>query len=139
MSVEQNKAIVRRNYEELWNQRQFDLVDELYAPTSLSSGAGGDRPPGPAGFKQLMQSYLSSFPDLRFTVETMIAEGDYVATVWRVSGTYQGGALNLPTSAIGQQTHQRGVTINRLKDGKILEGFNSMDQLEMLKNLGVMG
>lgn len=139
MSVEQNKAIVRRNYDELWNQRKFDLVDELYAPGSVSTGAGGDRPPGPDGFKQLMQSYLSSFPDLHFTVETMIAEGDYVATVWSVSGTYQGGALNLPASAMGQRTQQRGITVNRLKDGKIVEGFNSMDQLEMLKNLGVMG
>ncbi len=138
MSTEHNKAVVRRNFEELWNQRKLELAHELYAADSISLGFGGDRPPGPAGFQQLVQNNLASFPDLHMTIEQMVAEGDMVATVWVTTGTYQGGAPNVPASALGKRVTLRGVTVNRFKDGKIVEGFNSMDQLDLLRQLGVL-
>lgn len=138
MSTEHNKTIIRRNYEELWNGRRFELADEFYASDSVSGGAGSERAPGPEGFKQLMKRMIAGFPDLHFSILNMIGEGDSVATLWEVSGTYRGGTPGFPDSAIGKRTTQRGVTVNRLRDGKIIEGFNSMDQLEMLKNLGIL-
>ena len=89
MSTEDNKALVRRFYEEVFNQRNLALVDHLFTtnhvfhnpPTTLH---------GTEEFKQLLSVYITAFPDAHFTVEDEIAEGERVVIRWTVTGTHKG-------------------------------------------------
>lgn len=87
MSVEENKALSRRTFEEIWNQGNLAAIDALYAADQVSHGLGMDVPPGVAGLKQFVASYRTAYPDTHFTVEDQIAEGDKVATRWSAAGT----------------------------------------------------
>ena len=73
---EENKAIARRVYGEVWNNRNTAAVDDLYEPDHIRHGATGE--PGNEGYRKFVALYTDAFPDIRFTVEDMIAEGDKV-------------------------------------------------------------
>ena len=85
MSVEGNKAFVQRYIEEAWNKGNIDVVDELYGANFSGGGYGGVE-----GLKAAITSYRTSFPDLHFTVEEVIAEGYKVAYRWTARGTDHG-------------------------------------------------
>jgi predicted ester cyclase len=84
MSVEENKALIQRYIEEVWNNGNIDVLDELY-DASFSGGSYG----GIAGLKAVVISYRTSFPDLNFTIEESIAEEDKIAYRWTARGTHQ--------------------------------------------------
>src|SRR5687767_6804824 len=95
MSIEKNRAIVKRFYDELWNQRRFSVADEIFAETcvthQLRSGeAPLATPRGPADVKQHVDEWLAGFPDLRFEVEEIVAEGDLVASRSAMRGSHKG-------------------------------------------------
>jgi steroid delta-isomerase-like uncharacterized protein len=114
MSVEANKAFVKRYVEEPWNKGNVDVLDEMCAPSFHLEGLGGVEE-----FKAVITAIRTSFPDLHFTVEEIIAEGDKVAYRWTARGTHQGEYEGIaPTGKIITQT---GITIIRLADGKVVE------------------
>jgi predicted SnoaL-like aldol condensation-catalyzing enzyme len=78
MSTEENKAVVRRIWEEILNKGDLALVDEIIATNYVGHGPGGQEVKGSEGLKQLFTMYLNAFPDLHFTIEDMVAEGDKV-------------------------------------------------------------
>ena len=135
MSAEDNKALVRRLYEEVFNQRSLALVDELCTtnhvyhnpPTTLH---------GREEFKQLLSLYITAFPDAQFTVEDEIAEGDRVASRYTFRGTHQGELMGI--SPTGKQVTVTGIIINRILNGKVEEGWLNFDALGMLQQLGVV-
>jgi predicted SnoaL-like aldol condensation-catalyzing enzyme len=90
MSVEENKAIVRRVFEEIWNKGNLALVDELYASDYIRHNASAGSPPGPAGEKRHRAAFRAAFPDLAITAGDVIAEGDRVAVRYHWQGTHQG-------------------------------------------------
>ncbi len=135
MSTEDNKALVRRLYEEVFNQRKLAVVDELCTthhvfhnpPTTLH---------GREEFKQLLSLYFTAFPDARFTVEDQIVQGDKVASRYTFRGTHQGELMGIPPT--GKQVTVTGITINRIAGGKSEEGWLNFDALGMLQQLGVI-
>jgi steroid delta-isomerase-like uncharacterized protein len=114
MSVEENKAFVQRYVEEPWNKGNVDALDELCAPNFHLEGFGGVEE-----FKATIKAFRKSFPDLHFTVEEIIAEGDKVAYRWTARGTHQGEYEGVAPT--GKTITSTGITIIRLADGKVVE------------------
>jgi steroid delta-isomerase-like uncharacterized protein len=138
MSTEQNKTIVRRYWEEVWNQGNLAVVDELIATDFDGHPAPSDADfgRGPAGQKQLVGLYAGAFPDMRMTIDDMAADGDRVVLRWTARGTNTGEMMGMP--ATGKRATVTGIVINRLAGGKIVEGWTNFDALGMLQQLGVI-
>ena len=138
MSME-NRAIVRRLYEEVWNLRRFELLDELISPSYAYHGPIlGDREVGsPAGlevYKRIVTTFLKGFPDLRLTVRDTLGEGEKIVVLWTLSGTHRGEFMGIP--ATNKNVSTDGITINHLYDGKIIDSYASWDAYSLLKVLG---
>lgn len=136
MPPAENKAIVRRFYEEAWDQGRLDVIDEAFADDYVRHDLRPSRPlPGPEGMRQLTSDFRAAFPDLRFEVGLMVAEGEFVAARWTASGTHTGrwGAVE-PT---GRSATFSGVNIFRFESGEVAEIWNHRDDLGLMEQLGV--
>jgi steroid delta-isomerase-like uncharacterized protein len=136
MSSEQNKAIVRRLFEEPW-KGNLDVVDELVASDYIGHDPANPEPlHGPAGVKEFISTYRAAFPDARITVEQQLAEGDLVATRWSGRGTHEGELLGIQPT--GKQATVSGLTISRLVGGKVVEEFQNWDTFGLMQQLGAI-
>ena len=138
MSAEENKAVVRREVEELYNHTgNLDAADEIFAPDYVSYEPTSGETRGIEGARQFAATFREAFPDLECTIEDMIAEGDKVVMRFRGGGTHQGD-----TEAFGPATGKRmemtGITIKRLSGGKIVEAWTNFDALGMMRQLGLI-
>jgi len=123
-----NKAIVRRFYEEASNKRRLEVVDELISPShALNDPIASGSQIGPELYKRRVIEFTTSFPDLRFTIEDMITEKGKVVVSWIISGT-------LP--ATGSKIFLEGITIHHITNGKILDSDARWDVLGLLRQLG---
>ena len=137
MSVEVNKAIVRRLYEEVFNKRNLAVADELLTETSLNHDDphGGGRV-GPESLKGVVQMLTAAFPDFHMIIEDLVAEGDKVVVRITASGTHQGAFMGMaPTS---KRFTQQQMHLIRVVDGKVTENWNVRDDLGMMQQLGVI-
>ncbi len=134
MSTEENKALVRRLIEEVWNTGDLARVDEFIADTYINRNAIPGLPTGHAGFQQVVDLYHRAFPDFQFTIEDLIAEGDQVVARLTARGTHQGAVGGTP--ATGKQATWTGVHIYRLADGKVVERWGEADFLGLLQQIG---
>jgi steroid delta-isomerase-like uncharacterized protein len=133
MSSEQNKAIVRRLFEEPW-KGNLNVVDELTASDYVGHDPANPEPlRGPEGVKEFISTYRAAFPDARITVEQQLAEGDLVATRWIGRGTHQGELMGIQPT--GKQVTVSGLTISRLVGGKVVEEFQNWDTFGMMQQL----
>lgn len=139
MSTEDNKALVRRFFEEVCNERKLGVAGELFSadhiyhdPSSPSIG------PGPEGMKQLMSTYHVAFPDSHWDIDDMLVteDGETVVTRWTGSGTQTADLPGLP--ATGRKARVAGIWMHRIAGGKIVESWNVWDTLGMLQQLGVV-
>ena len=136
MSTEDNKAIVRRVFEEVLNQGNMALIDEVYSPDYVDHTPNGPGP-GLEGLKQYFMMYRTAFPDAHYAVEDQIAEGgDKVVTRWSVRGTHQGPLMGIPPT--GKQGTVTGIGITRFEGGKIVEVWSEFDALGMFQQIGLM-
>ncbi len=136
MSPEDNKAIIRAYVETIFNQQQVDRADELVAPDYLDHAALPGQAPGLEGAKKKWAMYLAGIPDLRVTVEELVAEGDKVAVRRSYEGTHQGELLGIPPT--GRQVRVGGISIFRLAGGKIAEQWEQLDRLVLMQQLGAL-
>jgi len=136
MSTEDNKAVVRRFYEEVMNQRKRAVLDEVFDPNVVDHFAAPGTPGGLEGAKQTLGMFLTAFPDLHFTVEDLIAEGDKVVARATMSGTQQGAFMGIPPT--GKRVTMTGIDINRFVGGKSVEHWVEMDTRGMMQQLGVI-
>ena len=134
--VEENKAIVRRAFEEVWNQGKLDVIDEIFAIDYVGHMPGSPDLHGPKGFKQFVTMNRTAFPDIQFTVEDQIAEGDKVVIRWSSTGTHKGELMGIPPT--GVQVTSTGIGISRISGGKAVEDWDNWDALGMLQQLGVI-
>lgn len=134
MSTEDNKALARRAYEVL-NQRNLALVDELCAPDIVDHNASMTIQ-GLEAYKQFLSMYLTASPDLYFTIEDQVAEGDKVGTRYTARGTHLGPFMGIPPT--GKHVTVTGISIIRVADGKIVEEWANGDNLGLLQQLGVI-
>jgi steroid delta-isomerase-like uncharacterized protein len=136
-----NKQVVMRFVEELWNQRNLAVADEIFdagcRTFQLRSGEPVTAAPrGPQVMKMHISEWLSSFPDLHFSIEQMIAEGDKVLTVLTMEGTHTGPWLEIPPN--GKHINIRMMTIHRIQDGKIMEDWVIVESFGLFQQLGVL-
>ncbi len=137
MSTEENKALARRIIEEGWNQGNLATVDELMAHDHVGHHSlVPNQPPNREHYKQYIARTRAAFPDFHATIEQQIAEGDLVMTRWSVQGTHQG--MFRGHSPTGKQMTVTGVVIDRIVDGKAVEGWMEMDTLHQMQQLGVV-
>jgi steroid delta-isomerase-like uncharacterized protein len=138
VSIEENKALVRRWFLEAWNAGNLALADEVIAADYDPHPAPTDMPfgRGPEGQKQLIAFYRSAFPDVRMEIEDMVAEGDRVVVRWKGTGTHTGELMGVPPS--GKPAVVTGMFINRVVNGKLVEGWTSFDALGMMMQIGAI-
>jgi steroid delta-isomerase-like uncharacterized protein len=134
---EQNKAIVRRLFEELWNKGNLSVADELIAPAYEHHDASTpDVGRGPESEKKRVTLYRTAFPDMRLTIEDIVAEGETVMARWSCRGTHKGDLSGVAPT--GKQFTISGVTIARLANGRMVEGWVNWDALGLMQQLGVV-
>ena len=138
MLTETNKALSRRFLEEVFNKGKLNVLDEIIASDHVSTGPGTlpGLPTGPEGQKQLVTTYRNAFPDVHFTVDEQIAEGDKVVTRWTGRGTHKSELLGIP--ATGKSSTVTGIAVDRIVNGKIAESWGIFDQFGMMQQLGVI-
>jgi len=134
MSAEENKAVVRRYIEEAWNRHNIDAADELVSPEYLNHAASAENQR--AGVKYSLNWLFSIFPDHRFDIEDVVAEGDTVAVRGTCSGTHEGELLGIPPT--GERFAVQQVHWFRVAEGKVAEHWAVRDDLGMMRQLGVM-
>ena len=136
---EENKAVVRRWFEEVWNKGRAEAIDEMFAEDGVAhglAGAPGGELRGPADFKPFFHRLRDSFPDMEIVVEETVAERDLVAARCTVRGRHQGDTLGF--RATERPIEITGMTFARVRDGKIVEAWNNFDFMSMFQQLGAL-
>ncbi len=132
-----NKAIVRRLYEEVWNKRKLEIISEVISPShALQAPNISGSSMGPEAYKRQISLFLAGYSDLRFTIEDLIAEQDKVAACWTFSGTHRGDYMGIP--ATNKKVSVDGTTIHHVAGGKIMDSYSNWDALGMMQQLGVV-
>jgi len=136
---ENNKAILRRWFEEVWNRGRTDVIDELLAKDAVIHGlqdANGQAVAGYAAYENFHRQFRGAFPNIAVSIDDMVAEGDKVAARCSVAAKHTGGTLGF--DATHSDVEFDGMTIVVIKDGKIAEAWNNFDFMRMNKQLGIM-
>jgi len=136
MSAEQNKAAIRRYFEEVWNKGNMNAVDEVVGADLVDHSAPPGLPPGSEGHKVFVGVFRTAFPDLNITVEDLLADGDKVITRVSMRGTHQGDLMGIPPT--GKSVTITGISIDRFEGDKYVESWVEIDQLSMMQQLGVI-
>jgi len=134
MSREANIAAQTR-FGDAVNSGNYDLFKEVVAPNSIDHDPAPGQVPGPEGFRQFFTELRTAFPDMKLSVDHMVADDDNLAFAYRVVGTHQGMFMGFAPT--GKQINVRGMQISKFADGKLVERWGSSDQLGMLQQLGL--
>ena len=133
----ENKATVQHLYEQLFNQRNLSMADEVIAPDFINhSIPSGNNNRGPESMRQLITRLSTAFPDMHYTVEELVAEGDTVVTRVTVNGTHLGPFQGIPPT--GRSFQQAQMHFIRFRDGKVVEHRAVRDDLGVMQQLGVI-
>src|ERR1700694_2538199 len=134
---EVNKTIVRRLFEEVWNKGNLPVADELFAPNyTHHDPSTPDVGRGPESEKKRATLYRAAYPDLKLTIEDIIAEGEIVMARWSCRGTHKGDLRGIAPT--GKQFTITGVSVARFTGGKMAEGWIHLDALGLMPQLGVV-
>ena len=137
MSIEENKAIIRRWLEEGWSKGNLAVADEVIGSNFVVHGAGGQAvPSGPEGVKQLVATWRNGFPDGQMSIDDLLAEGDKVVIRMTWRGTHKGNFYGIAPT--GKRVAVTSMGIDRLANGKIVEGWGEVDMLGMYQQLGAI-
>ncbi len=132
-----NKAIIRRLYEEVWNKRKLEVISEIISPShALHAPNISGSSIGPEAYKRQLLLFLAGYSDLHFTIEDSIAENDKVVACWIFSGTHRGDFMGIP--ATNKKVCVDGMTVHHLAGGKIMDSYANWDALGMMQQLGVV-
>jgi steroid delta-isomerase-like uncharacterized protein len=136
MSVEENVKLMRRWFDEVWNEGRMQTIHDLLAPDAIGIGQleDGRELRGPAGFLPLVERLRGAFPDIKIVVEDAFGSDDKVVVRWSATMTHRGDHLGMP--ATGKPVRLTGITIARIVDHQIVAGWDNWDQLAMLQQIG---
>ncbi len=132
MSVKQNKAALERIYDEIWNKGNMSVLPELISP-EYHTTAGDYK--GPQGYRDMIAPMRNIFPDMRWTIDSVIGEGDWLAARITYSGTFKGKWGNIEPT--GRHFSMTRAVFNRFKDGKLVEGVPYVDTVKFYQQIGV--
>jgi predicted ester cyclase len=125
MSAEKNKALVRREQEELWNHTgNLDTAEELFAPEQAEAA------------KQEAADFRRGFPDVVSTIEDLIAEGDKVVARWTSHATHRGEYMGIPPT--GREVEFAGISVYRIERNRITESWTVEDELGLMRQIGTV-
>jgi steroid delta-isomerase-like uncharacterized protein len=136
---EENKELVRRWFEEVWNQGRAEAIDELFDENGIAHGLSEDpaRPiTGPREFRPFHTMFREAMPNMIVVVEDLVAEDDKVAARCSVRGKHEGEFLG--RAATGAPVEFTGITIVRIYNGKIVEAWNNYDFMTMNRQVGLL-
>jgi steroid delta-isomerase-like uncharacterized protein len=129
-------VVLRTWFEEVWNQGREETIARLFAADGVGHGLPGEPLHGPEAFRSLFTTFRGAFPDIHFEIERTVTEGEMVVAHCRVTGTHVGDTLGFAPT--GRRIDFRGMTMARVVDGQLREGWNCFDFLTMYQQLGVM-
>lgn len=130
----QDNIKTQQQFGEAINSGSLNKFHELMAPDVLDHDPAPDQGPGPDGFIHFFETFRSAFPDLKVSVDHMVADDDNVAIAYTVTGTHKGDFMGI--AATNKQISARGVQMARFENNKIAERWGSSDELGILKQLG---
>lgn len=130
-----NRNVVRRFVDEVWVKGDLDAIPELFTTDSVLHDPDGDIV-GHEAFEAYNRAYLEAFPDLEYSIEDMVAEGDRVAFRSRMRGTHRGEFRGF--EATDRSFDAEGIIIARIESGKIAERWASFDALGIMRQLGLL-
>jgi predicted ester cyclase len=136
VSLEANKALVRRQFDEIWNGHNLDVIDELFAADYVGHLYPFPAIQGPKMVKKIAVMLRTGFPDSHYTVDDQIAEGDKVATRYTFYGTHTGDYQGFPPT--GKPAQMTGTLISQIADGKFIEEWLNIDFLGQRQQLGLI-
>lgn len=132
-----NQSVVKRWWEELWNQGNLAVADQIVAPNFTDHDPASPWvPPGIDGCKTLVTGYRTVFPDIHFAIEQEVAAGDKVVSHWRCRGTHRAELMGIP--ATGKTIDVEGISILHLDHGKITHQTTIWDAFGMMRQLGAL-
>jgi predicted ester cyclase len=143
MSLEANKAVVRRAYEVGMNNKDWSVIDEVFSPDYVVYYPGVPPIRGLEAAKQALKAFLDAFPDIHFVVEDQLAEGHKVTTRWSGKGTHSGEYRGFPVATkvyppTGRPVQFSATDIYRIENGKIMEEWNTLETLVVLHQIGAV-
>ena len=133
------KVLIHRWFEEVWNKKNEAVIEEVMDPEALIYGLSQDPTRairGPNEFRPFWRAFATAFPDLQIAVESTVAEDDKVVARCAVRGTHTGEGLGFPPT--GKRVHMNGIVIANVRDGRIIEAWNSFDFMTLYLQLGIM-
>jgi steroid delta-isomerase-like uncharacterized protein len=136
MTPEQNNELARRFFDSAWNKGDYAAMDELTASDAIDHSPIPGESSGPEKFKEIVSMFRSALPDIHLTIEDEIYTDDKVVHRWTLRGTHENPLMGVP--ATGNPITFTGTTIIRFADGKIAERWANLDELGLLKQLGVI-
>jgi steroid delta-isomerase-like uncharacterized protein len=134
---EENKAVLRRWFDEVWNNARADVIEELFDENGIAHGLSDDPSNpirGPRDYRPFYEAFRQGFPNLKVVIEDMVAEGDKVAARCSVRGSHEGDFLG--RAATQSPVEITGMTIVRIDNGKIVEAWNNFDFMTLYKQVG---
>lgn len=132
-----NKNVIRRLFEEVWNKGNLPVADELFTQNySHHDSSTPEFGRGPESEKKRVTLYRTAFPDVRLTVEDIIAEGETVTARWSCKGTHKGDLNGIAPT--GKQVTISGISVARFTGSKISESWVNWDALGLMQQLGVV-
>lgn len=134
MDLAENKALVRRYYDEVLTGRNRDLLTQLLDPSFVSHVSGGSDV-GAGTYAVAVRATHAAFPALAVTIHDQVAEGDKVVTRWSASGTHAGDFAGGP--ATGRPVTVTGIHIHRVRQGRLVEHWEELNLLGVLRQLGM--
>jgi len=127
-------SVARRWFEEVWNERRDETVDELMHPEAVFHMEGSDVR-SPHEFRQMRDAFMSSFPGLRIEIQDVLTEGDQAVVRWQMRGTHGGSGFGERVTK--QPVSVRGMSWAKVCDGKVIEGWDSWNIGSLMAAIGV--
>jgi steroid delta-isomerase-like uncharacterized protein len=135
--AQENSALIRRWFEEVWNKGRMEAIDEMASPDAIGHGQAQHHTDiGLKEFRTLAVGLRTAFPDFKITIDQVIEQGDTVVARWTTTMTHQGEFLGFAPT--GKKVSITGTSIQRIVDGKIVEGWDNWDQLGLLVQIGAV-
>lgn len=135
--LEENKAIIRRYFDEIWNQKKVETLADFMTENVLGYDATDSEPKvGFGNVKQVVILFHKAFPDMQVPLYEMIAEDDKVVAHWGLRGTHRDLFMGIPAS--GKKVNVNGIIIFRIENQKIVEYWGNFDTLGLMKQIGAI-
>jgi steroid delta-isomerase-like uncharacterized protein len=135
--AQENSILIRRWFEEVWNNGRMEAIDEMASPDVIGHGQAQHATDiGLREFKPFVQALRSAFPDMQVTIDYIIEQGDKVVARWTSTMTHRGEFLGIAPT--GKKATITGTTTQKISGGKIVEGWDNWDQLGLLVQIGAV-